>query len=30
MWVQKNARIKILKIEGNQIIVCLAASAEEK
>ena len=29
-FIEKNARIKILKIEGNKIIVCLAASAEEK
>lgn len=29
-FIEKNARIKIAKIEGNKIIVCLAASAEEK
>ena len=29
-FIEKNARIKILKIEGNKIIVCLAASAEDK
>ena len=29
-FIEKNSRIKILKIEGNKIIVCLAAAAEEK
>ncbi len=29
-FIEKNAPVKVLKIEGNKIIVCLSARAEEK